>query len=745
MKRILNKTTMAIILALTMLFAVVGGLLLSRSVKTASAADARTTVTISSDAQSYFPGLEFTLTVTVSSERTDNFFSLDFDIGPIASDGISFEADKAEKLTFSNFKTDSRYTAARLNTSNGTYIVSENLGYYEGQGGYAAFGNMHIGAYYGSGAKIVGADFVFTVDVKIADDVEEGTAFKIDMPSIPLTAVKYNTAGKTTDDPTGGAGTDAGLLKIEPLEFEVKKPSDNAALKSVKAGQEEPLSDVNFSEGAGGKMEGSITITDPSEDLLLEIEAEEAGSTVTVQPGNVTKGEDGKYHIDVSDIDDANGKITIEVTAEDGKTKKTYEIDVTVVGAMLVSLNVTSTAGTSGVNAKLNEVFDSALTAYTVNVPNDSKSATITATVSTGHSESSVMDLALTGSCQTNNGSTADSGVAFTVTDIATDDTVKLTLHATKDSTNSTKEYTITFTLVDVNANLEKIEVKGQTKNTIFTSSSKKATEENVDYYYMIIGETNAASKITLKAESTDPGVKINLDGTLYTSTRENVTEGSHTITVIAAAGNTKDYKFYLKNYEPLTLKAGVDADFIFEETVEQGARKFNYRRSYEEKSMTHGISDIEFDRFVIGNIADYTNVYEFLGNFETATQSKIKLYTNKNELVYSLGADVADHDDLNDADEYAVGTGWYIEYVVNGKVEETIYISVIGDIDGDGVHGSGDISALSRAIRGLAALSNVEYRLAGYLVNTGSSLAGDLATISSFIKSEATADEFFS
>ena len=106
--------------------------------------------------------------------------------------------------------------------------------------------------------------------------------------------------------------------------------------------------------------------------------------------------------------------------------------------------------------------------------------------------------------------------------------------------------------------------------------------------------------------------------------------------------------------------------------------------------------------------------------------------------------------EDLN-SNASPVGTSWKLEYIVGGNVADTVYISVLADLDGDGFIGSSDITALGPISQNdsdaLAQLfGNVELALAAFVNNYGTNPAApDITTIGYIIRGDRTSADSFS
>ena len=138
------------------------------------------------------------------------------------------------------------------------------------------------------------------------------------------------------------------------------------------------------------------------------------------------------------------------------------------------------------------------------------------------------------------------------------------------------------------------------------------------------------------------------------------------------------------------------------------------------------------YDNAIIGNIATKTKVNEFktkLANQTSANISDIAIYK-------ANGAVASDND--------YIGTGYYISYA--GK---TIYLSVLGDLTGDGIVNTMDVTCLNRIISGNVKLNTNEIKdkltmLSAIIQNKGNLTTADSETLLNYIGGNADMTKYF-
>ncbi|MDE6565722.1 MAG: hypothetical protein K2L47_01500, partial [Clostridia bacterium] len=117
--------------------------------------------------------------------------------------------------------------------------------------------------------------------------------------------------------------------------------------------------------------------------------------------------------------------------------------------------------------------------------------------------------------------------------------------------------------------------------------------------------------------------------------------------------------------------------------------------------------------------------------------KEQIQIYQSSGVMVYDKGHAGAgiSAELLDDSKELAVGTGWKVIYNNNGNTEE-IYLSVLGDINGDGRISARDVSILRQLANDKTVFDNlsVEAKLASMVINKGELTTADAEIVRNVI-----------
>ncbi len=200
------------------------------------------------------------------------------------------------------------------------------------------------------------------------------------------------------------------------------------------------------------------------------------------------------------------------------------------------------------------------------------------------------------------------------------------------------------------------------------------------------------------------------------------------------------DYAVVLSSNGELMFAKNSEAceyDFMFLEN--------NERKNYSENEKIHGYNDSDIQSYILGKILPNTSVKYFLERLAPLgiDKNNMKLYDSKNKLIYENGVagDGISESLLDNGKELAVGTGWYIQ--ANG---ETIYLSVLGDVNGDGRISASDCSYL-RQIASDSTLYeslSLEKKLASMVINKGNVTSADAEIVRNAIDKLLTINIFF-
>ena len=235
---------------------------------------------------------------------------------------------------------------------------------------------------------------------------------------------------------------------------------------------------------------------------------------------------------------------------------------------------------------------------------------------------------------------------------------------------------------------------------------------------------------------------------------------GTGTFTTGYGANNSGNNpsKFFFSNDGAYlaTLNGG---EVSFENTIESNVYDFVYiengkRQNYKENNLTHAVNDYEKSmivnngKLILGNIGVNTSINTLIGNINFS-RNHIKIYNNKNQLVYDKGNAIAgiNASSYDNGREFAVGTGWKIEtYTDSGVIIETIYISVLGDVNGDGRISASDVTYLRQIASDNALYESLseEKKLASMVINKGNVTSADAEIVRNVVDKLLTIDLFF-
>lgn len=169
------------------------------------------------------------------------------------------------------------------------------------------------------------------------------------------------------------------------------------------------------------------------------------------------------------------------------------------------------------------------------------------------------------------------------------------------------------------------------------------------------------------------------------------------------------------------------------------------YRFTYAEMGWTHGEHDVDkVDKYVIGQISPSTSVNAFLNNIKN--NKSVRVYSKEGKLLYDCGTpgEGITADDLGRWMRIRVTTGSYVTLVKDGKEVDRVYLSVLGDVNGDGLVNSSDVSAIARHIQNQVLITNTECVLAAMIANNGQISTADMSRLNLVIMSKATMSDYF-
>ena len=266
------------------------------------------------------------------------------------------------------------------------------------------------------------------------------------------------------------------------------------------------------------------------------------------------------------------------------------------------------------------------------------------------------------------------------------------------------------------------------------------ANNQNSDIY-LIKGKTINIAHTLTKYENPQIGIHLADDYGNNVFTTNYTTNNS---------GNPYEY-FFSNNGAKIAFIN--NEEVMFEDAINSNIYDFVYldngvRKSYKDNNLIHTVNDYDMlkshkmTHYILGNIAPNTSINEFVNNL-VYDKTQLEIYNNKNKLIYDKGvaASGITEEMLNQKYELAVGTGWYIK-----TNAETIYLSVLGDVTGDGRISAVDVTYLRQVANDKEAYDDlsVEKKLASLVLNVGIVTTADAEIIRNIMDNKITIDLFY-
>ena len=405
-----------------------------------------------------------------------------------------------------------------------------------------------------------GADVVFAYTVQTGDTDENGIAIGANKLTGQLIrdAAGQNGLGINEADLSHDAVADNSGHKVATTVQPAK--STDAALSAL------TLSEVDFGTFASATTFYTVEVTNSPTDTTVTPTVNHSGASYVIKLGGVADS-DGTVSLAAGE-----NVITVEVTAEDGQTTKTYTVTITRLvtsESNQVSSDATLSALTlSGIDFG---AFASGAESYTATVPNGVTETTVTPTVN--HSEASYV-VKLGGVTDTDGTVSLVAGsniitVEVTAEDGETTKTYTVTVErAATPSTDATLEW-LTLSGIDIGDGLgDRTYVHTQTSfaasvyhSVAQTTVTASPTHSEASYVVKLGGVTDADSTVSLAAGSNVITVEVTAeDGQttrVYTTTVTRATASAPTTGELATDDPRVNFRTisYSHSFVALTLR----------------------------------------------------------------------------------------------------------------------------------------------------------------------------------------------
>ena len=129
----------------------------------------------------------------------------------------------------------------------------------------------------------------------------------------------------------------------------------------------------------------------------------------------------------------------------------------------------------------------------------------------------------------------------------------------------------------------------------------------------------------------------------------------------------------------------------------------------------------------------------DFLANIDSTQINNVKIYDKDGNVLYDCGTEY-------DVEAY-VGTGAKVELILGGEAIDTVYLSVLGDTDGDGEITTKDSAVINAYIANsddIPQFELAEYMLSALLVNNGDVTTRDAGLVGSYVAGDISIEDYY-
>ncbi len=170
-----------------------------------------------------------------------------------------------------------------------------------------------------------------------------------------------------------------------------------------------------------------------------------------------------------------------------------------------------------------------------------------------------------------------------------------------------------------------------------------------------------------------------------------------------------------------------------------------NFRKSYSANNYYHKVNDEDIVnvsgniRYVLGNIVTGTKISTFLGNIRNDIKL-IKIYNQYDNIIYD---GIASNGEIAESvGKQLIATGYRVELYENATETtafDTVYLSVLGDLNGDGRITAMDLLVINQMAKDESLLDSmdIEYQLAAMVNNKGGITSVDSEILNNVMSGE--------